>query len=65
MYNAKIKRNEGVNIMSVQSNNQGRAYEFICINTLQEEINKIRKSEIVKNSAYFADERAWNSIDEH
>ena len=51
--------------MSVQSNNQGRAYEFICINTLQEEINKIRKSEIVKNSAYFADERAWNSIDEH
>ena len=51
--------------MSVQSNNQGRAYEFICINTLQEQINKIRKSEIIKNSAYFADERAWKSIDEN
>ena len=27
--------------MSVQSNNQGRAYEYICLLTLNEEINKI------------------------
>lgn len=51
--------------MSVQSNNQGRAYEFACINTLHKEINRIRRSEINKNSAYYADERAWNSIEEN
>ena len=48
--------------MSIQSNNQGRAYEYICINTLNNEINKYRKSEIVKNSALMADEHAWNLI---
>ena len=32
--------------MSVQSNNQGRAYEYICLLTLNDEINKIRKAEI-------------------
>ena len=47
--------------MSSQSNNQGRAYEYICINTLCAEINKIRSAKIVKNSAYEAAERAWNS----
>lgn len=49
--------------MSVQSNNQGRAYEYICILTLNEEINKIRKAEIVKNSAFVAAQNAWNSVD--
>ena len=47
--------------MSNQSNNQGRAYEYICINTLCAEINKIRSAEIIKNSAYEAATRAWNS----
>ena len=47
--------------MSSQSNNQGRAYEYICINTLCTEINKIRSAEIIKNSAYEAATRAWNS----
>ena len=47
--------------MSNQSNNQGRAYEYICINTLCAEINKIRLAEIIKNSAYEAATRAWNS----
>ena len=50
--------------MSNQSNNQGRAYEYICINTLCAEINKIRSAEIIKNSAYEAATRAWNSISE-
>ncbi len=47
--------------MSNQSNNQGRAYEYVCINTLCAEINKIRSAEIIKNSAYEAATRAWNS----
>lgn len=45
--------------MSEQSNNQGRAYEFICLLTLQNEISKFRKSEITINSAYKASEHAW------
>lgn len=46
--------------MSDLSNNQGRAYEYICLLTLAEEINKIRKAEIEKNSAYQAAEHAWS-----
>ena len=46
--------------MSDLSNNQGRAYEYVCLLTLSEEINKIRKAEIVKNSAFQAAEHAWS-----
>lgn len=49
--------------MSIQSNNQGRAYEYACINTLNTEINKFRKSQIFEDSAYLADKNAWNLID--
>ena len=49
--------------MSVQSNNQGRAYEYICLLTLNEEINKIRKSEIIENSAFIVAKNAWCSVD--
>ena len=45
--------------MSDQSNNQGRAYEYVCLLTLSEEINKVRKTEIIINSAYKAAEHAW------
>ena len=45
--------------MSEQSNNQGRAYEYICLTTLCEEINKIRKAEIIDNSAFKAAYHAW------
>ena len=51
--------------MSVQSNNQGRAYEYICLLTLNEEINKIRKSEIIENSAFTAAQNAWNFVDDN
>lgn len=51
--------------MSVQSNNQGRAYEYICLLTLNEEINKIRKSEIIENSAFIAAQNAWNFVDDN
>ena len=32
--------------MSSKSNNQGRAYEYICLHSLQDAISAIRKSQI-------------------
>lgn len=49
--------------MSNKSNNQGRAFEFITLITLKEEINKVRKSIIVENSSYESTKRAWETID--
>lgn len=48
--------------MSNASNNQGRAYEFVCLNSLYEAISKFRSAEIVKNSSYFAAVNAWNTL---
>lgn len=48
--------------MSNQSNMIGRAYEYICISTLNEEINKIRLSEIEKNSSFNKSRECWESI---
>lgn len=48
--------------MSNASNNQGRAYEFICLLSLSETINKIRSAEIVHNSSYEAAQNAWSSL---
>ena len=48
--------------MSDNSNNQGRAYEYICLITLHKEISSIRKAEIKINSAYNAAEHAWKSM---
>lgn len=50
--------------MSNQSNDKGRAYEYICLQTLFGEINKIRSAEIVENSSLHAAERAWSTVDE-
>ena len=50
--------------MSNKSNNQGRAYEFAYLNTLNEEISKYRVSKIEKNSSYKAAENAWNTLEE-
>ncbi len=50
--------------MSNKSNNQGRAYEFICLLSLHEAIKAIRPAEIVHNSSYDAAENAWETIDE-
>ncbi len=49
--------------MSRHSNDQGRAYEYICLMTLSEEINRYREASIEQNSAYHAARRAWSSID--
>lgn len=51
--------------MSKESNNQGRAYEYVCLITLEKEIRKIRPVQIEKNSSYYAAMRAWQSIDEN
>lgn len=48
--------------MSSKSNDQGRAYEFICLLTLEEEIKKLRPVNIMKNSSYSAAERAWSTL---
>ena len=48
--------------MSVQSNNQGRAYEYICLMTLYEEINKFRVSKIIKNSSFDIAQKAWMRV---
>ncbi len=49
--------------MSNSSNNQGRAYEFIWINTLFDVLSQKRKVVIVDNSSYRANKRAWKLID--
>ena len=48
--------------MSSKSNNQGRAYEYICLHSLQDAICAIRKSQIIHNSSYEAAEHAWNTL---
>ncbi len=48
--------------MSEQSNNQGRAYEYICLTTLCNEIGKLRNVEIEQNSAYNAAFHAWSLV---
>ena len=49
--------------MSNASNNQGRAYEYICLLTLEKEISKYRYVKIEINSSYEAAKSAWLSID--
>lgn len=48
--------------MSSKSNDQGRAYEYICLHSLQDAISSIRKSQIIHNSSYDAAEHAWNTL---
>lgn len=50
--------------MSEQSNNQGRAYEYICIMTLHEEIGKVRPVMVLENSAFHSAMRAWGLMSE-
>ncbi len=52
--------------MSNASNNQGRAYEFICLLSLSDAINAIRPAQVIHNTSYDAAQRAWEtlSIDE-
>ena len=48
--------------MSSKSNDQGRAYEYITLETLFSEISNVRKAKIVKNSSYYAAKSAWENM---
>ena len=48
--------------MSSKSNDQGRAYEFVCLLTFMKEVQKFRPIKLIKNSSYVAAERAWNTL---
>lgn len=48
--------------MNNKSNNQGRAYEYICLLILETEINRFRPATIIPNSSYFASEKAWHTL---
>lgn len=48
--------------MSEASNNQGRAFEFICLIKLHEHIKRIRPCKLEINSCYYAAEDAWNKV---
>lgn len=50
--------------MSSKSNDQGRAYEFISLLILENEINSKRPAVILKNSSYTAAENAWKTLSE-
>jgi hypothetical protein len=45
--------------MSSKSNDQGRAYEFICLHSLHSAIDKIRPAQIIENTSYIAAFSAW------
>ena len=48
--------------MSNASNNQGRAYEFVCLESLCQAIKEIRPAEIISNSSYEAAKNAWDTL---
>lgn len=51
--------------MSDKSNNQGRAFEYICLCSLYEAIKAIRKADIIHNSSYDSALRSWETLDEN
>lgn len=50
--------------MSTNSNDQGRAYEYVWINTLYRALKPLRNTKIVDNSSLEANYRAWEVMDE-
>ncbi len=48
--------------MSKKSNFQGRAFEYICLETLHAEISKYRKAVIETDEGYLAAQYAWSQI---
>ena len=47
-----------------RSDNLGRAFEYICIKCLNEEISKTRPVSVIQNSNYLQDRNAWLCLDE-
>ena len=50
--------------MTTRSNDQGRAYEYIWIQTLYKALYKRRKTRIIENSSLLANKNAWSNIDQ-
>lgn len=48
--------------MSNACNNQGRAYEYICLIALHQAIKEYRTSSIIENTSFHAAEKAWNTL---
>lgn len=48
--------------MSSASNDQGRAYEYAWIKTLESVLSPLRPTQIVHNSSYEANLSAWNKM---
>ena len=49
--------------VSTKSNDQGRAYEYVWIQTLYKALAEYRKTRIIENSSLYANEKAWGEID--
>lgn len=49
--------------MSNKSNDQGRAFEYICLESLHGEIEKKRPATIERNNSYYTAKHAWESIE--
>lgn len=49
--------------MSSNSNNKGRAYEYACINALQNALSERRTARIIMDSSYDTIHRAWGKMD--
>lgn len=49
--------------MSKESNNRGRAFEYITLRVLEKEIGAVRNVHIEKNSSYHAAKNAWDQVD--
>lgn len=45
------------------SDTLGRAFEYICITCLKEEISKVRPARLVENSSYLRDKFEWGNLD--
>ena len=45
-----------------RSDNLGRAFEYICIQCLKEEIIKVRPVSIIENSNYYQDKNSWEHL---
>lgn len=58
-----IKKTLGGVSVSNKSNDKGRAYEYICLQTLYHEIESIRPAKIIDNSSFYAAQRAWELMD--
>ncbi|QZE12220.1 HaeIII family restriction endonuclease [Mycoplasma sp. Ms02] len=50
--------------MSIKSNINGRAFEYIYLTVLHKEIQKLRSCVIVENKQYFSAQKSWNLLKE-